>query len=125
MKRFLLVITLFAACAVPAYSATACFDWSCNTTGLCTIDAGCSSASPFIWKYDFAFGDGTSTGLTGVSVQSHQYGSSIYEAYVTLRIMYWSDPGVNTITCSINTRMPVVGPLPQPGSSYFYGRCTQ
>lgn len=124
MKRmFLLAIALLAAYAVPAHSATACFDWSCTTDGFCTINAGCSSASPYIWKYDFDFGDGTWTGLTGNSVQTHQYGGSVYESYVTLRILYWSDPGVNTVTCRINTRMPPVGPQPPP--SYFQGRCTQ
>jgi hypothetical protein len=121
----LLGAVLFACVsATAAHAATACFDWSCNSgSGFCTIDASCSSASPYIWKYDFDFGDGTGTGLTGNKVQTHQYGSSVYDAVVTLRILYWSNPGENTVECRINTRMPVVGP--QPPEDYFQGRCSQ
>jgi hypothetical protein len=125
-KMFVLLGSVLLACisATAANAATACFDWSCNeSTGFCTIDASCSSASPYIWKYDFDFGDGTWTGLTGNKVQTHQYGSSVYEAVVTLRILYWSSPGQNTVACTIHTRLPVVGPQPPP--SYFQGRCTQ
>lgn len=124
-KMFLVGVALFTGLsATTAYAATACFDWICDGgTGLCTIDAGCSSASPYIWKYDFNFGDGTSTGLTGVSVQNHQYGSGVYEATVTLKIFYFSDPGESSVACTINTRMPPVGP--QPPLSYFQGRCSQ
>lgn len=126
MKRIVLALAVVAlVCASPraAHAATACFDWQCTTAGFCTINAGCSSASPFIWKWDFNFGDGVDTGLTGNSVQTHQYGSSVYDSVVTLRILYWSDPGQNTVSCRINTRLPPVGPQPPP--SYFQGRCTQ
>jgi hypothetical protein len=126
-KIFLLCVgvALFTSMSTTAvHAATACFDWSCNeSSGLCTIDASCSSASPYIWKYQFDFGDGTATGLTGNKVQYHQYGSSVYEATVTLRILYFGDPGENAVACTINTRLFPVGPQPPP--SVFQGRCSQ
>lgn len=100
-----------------AYAAAdACFTWSCNSSGDCDFDASCSSATPFIWKYSWTWGDGTSTGLTGNSTPSHDYGTSgpAYP-YVTLKIYPWSDE-TDQVTCQIVARNVFSPPLPQSGT---------
>lgn len=125
-KTTLLVSLLSLAAALvvalPADAAgNACFTWSCDGGGYCVFDAGCSTASPYIWKYDMDFGDGTSTGLTGNSTFSHQYAGGVLEADVTLTIYFFSEPSSDSAGCNVNTRPPPVGPQPPPG--YFEGTC--
>lgn len=123
MKRALLAAVIFLASTsvTSAHAAVACFDWDCSIgDGLCYFNASCSSASPYIWKYNFAFGDGTGTGETGTTTHYHQYASGTWQASVTLSIYYFSSPWKNTVTCWIPIRPIPVGPQPPPG-----GRCTQ
>lgn len=125
MKKGLLILGLIAIMSVlgsaqAAQAATACFDWDCTAGGgACTFDASCSSATPYVWKYNFTWGDGTGTGLTGTPTQSHNYGST-GPAYptVTLTIYFFDDPSSKTVSCDIVTRNVVSPPLP------LYGRCS-
>ena len=121
MKTIGLVLAVFAAIVAFASSpahAGACFDWSCNSsTRACTFDASCSTASPYVWKYDFAFGDGSDTGLTGNAQQNHTY-SSGFDAEVNLTIYFFSGTGSASVTCDIATHILPFGPQPP-----FSGRC--
>ncbi len=126
MKNFVLLSAAALSCLLVTSHAsatgTACYDWSCDvSTGTCTINAACSVASPYIWKYSYDFGDGSSTGLTGSSSAVHTYAEGVYEAPVKLTIYYFSEPSSSSVTCNVHTRLLPVGPQPPP--SYFYGRC--
>jgi hypothetical protein len=102
-----------------AHADTVCFDWDCSEGTNCTFNAGCSEADPFIWKYNFDFGDGTSTGLTGNPEWEHDYTiSGPAYPYVTLYIYPWSEVGVLSVQCQIVVRNVYGPPLPQSG------RCT-
>lgn len=104
-----IIVLLLLATAAPAQAATSCFDWSCaNLT--CTFNAACSSASPFVYKYLWDFGDGSGWGPTGNSSLSHTYSASgPANPVVSLTITYFSEPGATTTTCEITVRF-VVGP---------------
>lgn len=119
MRKVMIVLVFFlvsAAFGSPVAADTACFDWSCNeSTRTCTFDFSCSSASPFIWKYAFDFGDGTSTGLTGATFYTHQYSSGVFFPVVTLSIMPWSDNGMTEASCQIVVKNPFGPPLPTSG----------
>ena len=124
MKKLVLFLTLsIAGLLIPAMAeatATSCFDFDCTTgaAGYCTFNGGCSTGTPFVWKYNWDFGDGTSTGLTGQSTQNHTY--SICHPGVTLTVYTW-DGDIESVQCIINNRLPnCPGPLP-PTS----GRCSQ
>src|ERR1700681_1196564 len=121
MRTLGLVGLVFAAILVFASSpahAGACYDWSCNSsTRACSFDASCSTASPYVWKYDFAFGDGSDTGLTGYAMQNHTYTSG-FDAEVKLPIYFFSGTGSAPVTCDIAPHILPFGP--QPPSS---GRC--
>lgn len=126
MKKIALLAAGSLSCLLvtshAAASGTACYDWSCDSgTGQCTINAICSTASPYIWKYDIDFGDGNSTGLTGTATWNHSYASNVYDARVKVTIYYFSEPSSSSITCDINTRLLPVGPQLPP--SAFYGHC--
>lgn len=121
-KVLLSLLAVFAV-AAPAYAGgNACFTWNCDaSTGYCVFDAGCSSADPYVWKYNMDFGDGTSTGLTGNSTFSHQYASGVYEANASLTIYFFSEPESDSASCTINTRLVPIGP--QPPEGWFEGTC--
>jgi hypothetical protein len=122
MRTTMLVLAVFTAVAVfasvPA-QAGPCFDWSCSGTDTraCSFNASCSTASPYVWKYDFAFGDGSDTGLTGNANQNHSYASG-YDANVTLTIYFFSGSGYASVTCDIPYHVLPFGPQPP-----FSGRC--
>lgn len=105
------------ASAAPAAAATSCFDWSCVLGG-CDFDASCSSASPFIWRYSFDYGDGSGSGLTSNPVQQHDYANNQGQETVTLYILYWSEPGETAAQCTIDIGY-TVGPI-EP----LTGRCS-
>lgn len=129
MKKMIFVLSL-ALCAGfvftgAASAQTACFDWACGYAGGdfgCDFDATCSTASPYVWKYEFDYGDGTGSGLSGSPTHSHEYADATYESTVSLTIYYFSGSGSTTATCTINIHVPPVGPVP-PASAYS-GRCT-
>lgn len=102
MKKLVLLVAI-CVCLVapPALGATACYDWSCIMGG-CDFDASCSSASPFIWRYSFDYGDGSSSGLTSNPVQYHGYSESQGQKTVELVILYWSEPGETSASCAID-----------------------
>lgn len=111
----LFVFALALAGATAASADTACFNWSCHNSGNCSFDAGCSSATPFIWKYKWIYGDGTSSGLTGQSNPSHNYGPN-GPSYPT--VTFWIYPWSNnftSVTCQIVVRNHVGPALPQNG----------
>jgi hypothetical protein len=121
MKKMFLMSVVFAGmlslASAPAH-AGACFDWFCDqSTGTCTFDASCSTASPSIYKYNFDFGDGTTTGLTGTATWSHTFTSG-YDSNVSLTIIFFSGSGSATVTCPIWHHILPVGPQPP-----FAGRC--
>lgn len=121
MKKSLMILSLFVflgafANAGAAAAATACFDWSCDSTLTCSFDASCSSASPYIWKYEWDFGDGTNTGLTSDSSPEHTYDLSD-PAYpdIQLTIYFFDEPLSKTVACDIVVRN-IAGPqLPMSG----------
>ena len=121
MKKKFLMGAVFAAflgiASAPAAHAGACFDWSCDGSGsrACTFDASCSTLSPYVWKYNFDFGDGTGTGLTGTAVWNHTY-SSGYSSTVSLTVTSFS--GSSTVNCTVWTHVLPVGPQPP-----MSGRC--
>src|ERR1700681_4361955 len=102
MRTLGLVGLVFAAILVFASSpahAGACYDWSCNSnTRACSFDASCSTASPYLWKSDFAFVDASATGLTGNAMQNHPYASG-FDAEVNLTIYFFSGTGSASVTC--------------------------
>lgn len=124
MKKSLLILSILVFAmtfggAQAASAATACFDWDCTAGGgACTFDASCSSATPYIWKYEFSdWGDGSAgTGLSGNATHNHNYGST-GPAYpvVTLKIYFFDDPSVKQVSCDIVTRNVVSPPLPLSG----------
>lgn len=116
---FALSIGFLGLAAGQAEAATACFDWSCDdSTYLCTFDASCSVGLPYIWKYNFFFGDGNSSGLIGSSTTQHQYAWGDPHPDVKLLIVpQWED--VTEVTCEILIYNIVGPPLPTSG------RCTE
>lgn len=116
-----LALSLAVGCcliaAAPVLAATSCFDWSCVLGG-CDFDASCSSASPFIWRYSFDYGDGTGSGLTSNPVQEHGYSENQGQKTVTLWVLYWSEPGETEASCTIDIGY-TVGPI-EP----LTGRCS-
>jgi hypothetical protein len=126
VKKCLLMVFVAGFLAVlggaqAAQAATACFDWDCTAGGgYCTFDASCSSATPYIWKYEFSdWGDGSAgTGLclSGSPNHTHDYGST-GPAYptVTLKIYFFDEPSVKTVSCDIVTRNVVSPPLAMSG----------
>lgn len=125
MKKSLMILGVLATLTVlgsaqAAQAATACFDWDCTAgAGYCTFDASCSSATPYVWKYNFNWGDGTSTGLTGSATQTHDYtGTGPAYPTVTLTIYFFDAPSSKTVSCDIVARNVVGPPLP------LYGRCS-
>lgn len=116
MKKVLvpaiLFIALLALGSTASYAGgTACFTWSCNqSTGACTFNASCSSASPYVLFYVIDYGDGSSAGPSGSPTSfSHTY-SSGYDALVTLTISFFSDPSSDGATCYIHHHALPVGP---------------
>lgn len=116
----LLTLLISFGSAGAAQAATACFDWDCTAGGgYCTFDASCSSASPYIWRYKFEWGDGTSTGLTSDPTWDHDYTpSGPPYPEVKLTIYFFDEPTSKSVTCDIVARNVVGPPLP------LYGRCS-
>lgn len=120
-KRWILVLAVgFAALLAPAVahagSATACFDWNC-VAGTCTFDGSCSSATPYIWKYNWTFGDGTGTGLTSQSDPTHVYTA----CWPTVQLLVANFEGdYDTVSCEISTEY---GGCPGPPHGATSGRC--
>lgn len=109
-----LLVALLALASPAEAAGNACFTWDCDEN-ICAFDASCSSADPYIWKYEMDFGDGTSTGLTGNSSFNHTYtDSERYEATVTLKIHFFSTPESDSATCTISTQFFPVGGTNQP-----------
>ncbi len=123
MKRSVLVfLALLVVAAVPALSANdPCFDISCNS-GSCTFDPSCSTATPFIWKVKWDFGDGTGTALTGPSSQTHTYSIQNCFADVTLTVYPWSNE-IESITCQVIHTTCLFGPAGEHRQPTV-GRCT-
>jgi hypothetical protein len=105
-------LLLLVAVTIPAQAGTACFDWSCG--GSCSFNAGCSSASPFIWLISWDFGDGS--GANGTYTPSHSYSTPTY-AYptVTLTIVYADPPYTTKTSCQIVAANVFGPPLPMNG----------
>ena len=122
MKKMFLMAAAFVAmlgmASAPA-QAGPCFDWSCDGSGTraCTFDASCSTASPYVYKYNFDFGDGATTGLSGSPFHNHTYASG-YDSNVTLTILFFSGSGSASVTCTVWTHVLPVGPQP-----VMSGRC--
>lgn len=122
MKKIGLMLVVFAAIlcfnSAPA-QAGPCFDWTCDGSGTrqCSFDASCSTASPYVWKYDFNFGDGSDTGLTGNATASHTFASG-YSSTVTLTTYFFSGSGSASVSCTVWTHVLPVGPQPP-----MSGRC--
>lgn len=119
MKRLLIpaFMVLVTFGLAQAAQATACFDWSCNEdTRSCTFDASCSTANPYVWKWQFYWGDGTNTYLEGSPYFTHQY--SVNYATVTLKVHSFQTPSLQEVSCEINIRNIVGPPFPT------WGRCT-
>jgi hypothetical protein len=120
MKKIGSLLAVFAAVlcfnSAPA-QAGPCFDWACNGAGGCTFDASCSTASPYVWKYDFNFGDGADTGLTGGPSWSHIYSGGT-GSNVTLTIYFFSGSGSASVVCPIWHHL-----FPSPPQPPFNGRC--
>jgi hypothetical protein len=110
------VILWMVPLAAMAANEDACFDFVCDTdTEVCSFDALCSSADPWIWKYQWDFGDGEQTGLTGDSDPVHAYEPICYPA-VTLTVHTFE--GFDTVSCPIHTGANCPGP-----TSPTSGRC--
>lgn len=125
MKKTIFVLGI-ALCAGflfagTASAQTACFDWACGSQ-ICDFDASCSSASPYIWKYELDYGDGSGSGLSSSPTHTHTYGPTVWEIPVELTIYFFSGSGSQSVTCNVRPGYWPVGPRP-PGSS-FQGRCT-
>jgi|1186.fasta_scaffold317825_1 hypothetical protein len=123
MKKVLILSVLAVTlCLVsaPAYAGgTACFDWSCNqSNGACTVNASCSTASPYIYKYSVDWGDGTYSGWSGDPTFSHSYASGTYSPLITVQIIFFSDSGSDTASCYAAPYPFPIGPQ-APGQ----GRC--
>lgn len=121
MKRFVLglFLTTLLLPGTTALAATACFDYSC-ISGTCDFDASCSSASPFIWRYVFDYGDGAGL-TTSDPTQTHTY--SVPDAFfntrnVTVTILYFDGPGETAVNCDVPV-IHTVGP-----QDFITGRCT-
>lgn len=118
MKKVLLPLFAFVAllciASIPAQAA-ACFTWSCDhATGACTFNASCSTANPYVWKYNFDWGDGSSTGLVGSPNQSHTF-SSGSDSRVTLYVHAFQEPVTQTVSCWVYHHPWQVSP-PAPSS---------
>lgn len=83
---------------------------------VCTFDASCSTANPYVWKWQFYWGDGTNTYLEGSPYFTHQY--SVNYATVTLKVHSFQTPSLQEVSCEINIRNIVGPPFPT------WGRCT-
>ncbi len=121
MKKIGLMLAVFAAIlcfnSAPAHAGPT-FTWSCNSgTGACSFDASGSTANPYVWKYNFDFGDGSGTGLTGNPTASHTFTSG-YSSTVTLTIYFFSDPGSASVNCTVWHHLLPVSPQPP-----FSGQC--
>jgi hypothetical protein len=123
MKKILtfsvLAVTL-CFISVPAHAGgTACFDWSCpQNNGACTVDASCSTASPYIYKYFIDWGDGTNTGFSGEPSHSHTFAPGTYSSLITVEIIFFSDSGADTASCYAAPYPYPAGPQAPSG-----GRC--
>lgn len=102
MKKLVLLAAICVCLVAPtALGATACVDWSC-IMGVCDFDASCSSASPFIWKYAYDFGDGNGT-VTGSSTLQYTYPhfpSGPWTVPGQMTIIYWSEPTETSVSCN-------------------------
>lgn len=103
MKKVLLplfaLVAILCIASAPAHAA-ACYTWSCNhSTGACSFNASCSTANS-LWKYEFNWGDGSSTGLTGSASQTHTF-SSGYSHNVTLYVYAWAEPVTQSVVCEV------------------------
>lgn len=120
MKKLMLALACsLSVCLLPATAEAvdACFDYVCDEqTNECQFDAACSSGQP--WKYDWDFGDGTQTGLTGDSDPVHQYDPICYPQ-VTLK--FHTFDGSDEVSCFIHTGYPGCPGPPVAGPD---GRCT-
>jgi hypothetical protein len=115
MKKILILGALAALAllvSAPAHaSGHACFTWSCDqSTGACSVDASCSSASPYVLYYTFNWGDGAVTGPTSTATQGHTFASGVYDSQITLTISFFSDPGYSSVTCWVWPHIYPVGP---------------
>src|SRR5262245_43046686 len=115
MKKIGLMLVAFAAIlcfnSAPAHAGAA-FTWSCDpSTVNCSFDGSGSTASPYVWKYNFDFGDGSSTGLTGNATASHTFTSG-YSSTVTLTIYFFSGSGSDSVSCTVWHHTLPVSPQP-------------
>jgi len=124
MRRVLLAILI--AAFLPAVSWAddiACFDYDCETNNgqPCTFDASCSDGDPFIWKINFDWGDGSTTGLTSQYEWEHVFSYSGNECAkdVTLYVFPYSSETAQ-VTCNIIFRCCPFGPQ----TCGQAGRCT-
>lgn len=116
MKKILALLCFCAALAVVAPAAhaagTACYNWSCDFAGTCSINASCSTASPYVWKYEILWGDGATTGLTGTVSHSHTYAAGTYDAFPVVRIHFFSAPYQDDASCVYWPYRYPLGPQP-------------
>lgn len=101
---------------------TITFEWTCQNTAArtCTFDASGSDPSPFIWRFWYEFGDGTTSGHGG-PIRSHAYpaGATTYD--VTLHVIRWGTPSAQEVTCTIDP--PWDWPFGPP-AIFTTGTCT-
>jgi len=113
-----IMLTVFAVVPRAEATATACFDWSCHDGDTCDFDASCSTGTPYIWKYKWIYGDGTSSGLTGNAILTHVYTNGACYPTITLYVYDW-DGDVQQVTCQIVLKNCVGPPVA------LSGRCSQ
>ena len=113
-KLAVLVALCASLIAVPVLAAgTACMDWECDIgTSTCTVDASCSTASPFIYRYFIDWGDGSPYYYGGQPTASHTYAydPNSYFYTITMGILFWSEPSDDILTCQLVYRQVPVGP---------------
>lgn len=120
MKKMVVLVCVLAltGLAVPqvasAAGASACFTWNCSN-GSCQFNGTCSTGTPYVWKYKWDYGDGSSSGLTGNATPTHGY--SVCYPSVSLTV-YDFDGNIESVSCLIGTGDPGCPgpPLPTVGT---------
>lgn len=106
-----LLLSLFLPAGAAAAGAGACFTWDCTVgplgSGYCEFDGSCSYGDPYVWKYNWDWGDGNGTGLTGQEDPSYDF--DICYPQVTLTVADFSG-NVESVTCTIHAGNACPGP---------------
>lgn len=103
-KVRMLLLAFFVVCGlfwssptqVEADDLSACFEWACTCSGVCSFDARCSTGP--IETYAWTFGDG---GFGGGAVTQHiyaqtgDYSVTLWVSYGTIKQGTWHGDSVN------------------------------